>query len=236
MATHPHRLPDLTKWKLLIIQMARQSPSGAWLEYDLAFRKDAAATGASDWSKMNLDLYNFHLRSPAPIANPQSSTSPPVTVPATRGYISQPPYCISWNNGQCRWPFGECHYRHVCSSSNSYHPRVSCPFHPPGVGRSRFPSPVKGRGGGTERTKSPPASCVHSVNNLVPVSPDQHRGLCGSVAVSSSDSTGLPASSVPVHSFFPLVPVHLESPCSCPSFRQSCVIIQIGRQQPIVLL
>ena len=143
-ATHPHRWPDLTKYKLLIIQTARQSPSRAWLEYDLAFRKDAAATGASDWSKMNLDLYNFHLRSPAPLANPQSSTSLPVTVSASRGYISQPPYCISWNNGQCRWPFGECRYRHVCSSCNSDHPRASCPFHPPGVSRSRSPSPAKG--------------------------------------------------------------------------------------------
>ena len=139
-ATHPHRWPDLTKYKLLIIQTARQSPSRAWLEYDRAFRKDAAETGASDWSKMNLDLYNFHLRSPAPLANPQSSTSPPVTVSASRGYISQPPYCISWNNGQCR-------YRHVCSSCNGDHPRVSCPFHPPGVGRSRSPSPAKGGGG-----------------------------------------------------------------------------------------
>ena len=143
-ATHPHRWPDLTKYKLLIIQTARQSTSRAWMEYDLAFRKDAAATGASDWSKMNLDLYNYHLRSPAPIANPQSSTSPPVTVSASRGYNSQPPYCISWNNGQCRWPFGECRYRHICSSCNSDHPRVSCPFHPPGVGRSRSPSPAKG--------------------------------------------------------------------------------------------
>ena len=43
--THPHRWPDLTKYKLLIIQTAWQSPSRAWLEYDLAFRKDAAAIG-----------------------------------------------------------------------------------------------------------------------------------------------------------------------------------------------
>ena len=28
--------------------------------------KDAAATGASDWSRMNLDPYSFHLYSPAP--------------------------------------------------------------------------------------------------------------------------------------------------------------------------
>ena len=51
----------LTKYKLLIIQTARQYPGLAWLEYDLAFRRDAAASGLNDWSKMNLDLYNFHL-------------------------------------------------------------------------------------------------------------------------------------------------------------------------------
>ena len=63
--THTHCWPDLAKYKLLIIQTARQSPSRAWLEYDLAFRKDVAATGASDWSKMNLS--NVHLQSPVPI-------------------------------------------------------------------------------------------------------------------------------------------------------------------------
>ena len=47
-AAHPHRWPDLSKDKLLIIQRARHSPDRAWLEYDLAFRRDAATTGATD--------------------------------------------------------------------------------------------------------------------------------------------------------------------------------------------
>ena len=46
--THSYRTPDLTKYKLLIIQTARQSPGRACLEHRLAFRKDAAATGLSD--------------------------------------------------------------------------------------------------------------------------------------------------------------------------------------------
>ena len=62
-ATFPLHWLDLTKYKLLIIQTARQHPGLAWLEYDLAFRRDAAASGLNDWSKMNLDLYNFHLHS-----------------------------------------------------------------------------------------------------------------------------------------------------------------------------
>jgi len=47
-AAHPHRWPDLTKYKLLIIPTACHSPDRAWLEYDLAFGRDAAATGATD--------------------------------------------------------------------------------------------------------------------------------------------------------------------------------------------
>ena len=37
-SAHPHRWPDLTKYKLLIIQTARLSLGLAWLEYDLAFQ------------------------------------------------------------------------------------------------------------------------------------------------------------------------------------------------------
>ena len=39
---------------------------------------------------MNLDLYNFHLRSPAPLPNLQSSKSLSTTAPASRGYSSFP--------------------------------------------------------------------------------------------------------------------------------------------------
>ena len=44
------------KHKLLIVQTARKSPGHSWLEYDLAFWKNAATTGVSGWSRMNLDL------------------------------------------------------------------------------------------------------------------------------------------------------------------------------------
>lgn len=69
-ATHAHHWPDLIKYKLLIIHTAH---SAAWLECDLAFHKDAVATGTLDCSKMNLDLHNFHLWLPVPLTNPQST-------------------------------------------------------------------------------------------------------------------------------------------------------------------
>jgi len=63
-ASYPLHWLELTKYKLHIIQTAHQYPGLAWLEYNLAFRRDAAALGLNDWSKMNLDQYNFHLRLP----------------------------------------------------------------------------------------------------------------------------------------------------------------------------
>ena len=143
-ASHPHRWSDLTKYKLLIIQTARHAPGRSWLEYDTAFRKDAAATGASDWSRMNLDLYNFHLRSSVPPSSLPSSSGPPPPVATSRGSSARPPYCHSWNRGQCLWPFGDCRFRHSCNSCNGDHPRVRCPFHSPGTIRSRSPSPASG--------------------------------------------------------------------------------------------
>lgn len=141
-ATHPQRWSHLTRYKLLIIQMARQSPGRAWLEYDLAFRKETAATGLSDWSRMNLDLNSSTItRAPDYAAAPTLSST---LVTASQGYSSRPPYCISWNNGQCRWPFGECRYRHICSSCDGDQPQVHCPFQPPGAIRSCSPSPAKG--------------------------------------------------------------------------------------------
>ena len=63
--TFPPRWKDLNQYKLLIIQTARRFAGKSWLNYDIAFRKEAAATGSTDWSRMNPDLYNFHTRSPA---------------------------------------------------------------------------------------------------------------------------------------------------------------------------
>ena len=46
-------------------------PGKAWLHDDIAFRKEAAASGLADWSRMNLDLYNFNSRL-VPQSDPQA--------------------------------------------------------------------------------------------------------------------------------------------------------------------
>ena len=139
-AAHRHRWPDLEKYKLLIIQTARHSPDRAWLEYALAFRRDAAAMGSTDWGKMNLDLYNFHLRSPARPLDKLVVGSSSTSTSTSRGYSSPTPHCTSWNNGLCCWLFGECRFCHVCSSCDGVHSKVSCPFCNPSP---VAPSPAK---------------------------------------------------------------------------------------------
>ena len=61
-STYPSRWQENTQYKLLILQMACQFPRPPWLNYDMAFRKDAAAYFLTDWSQINLNLYNFHTR------------------------------------------------------------------------------------------------------------------------------------------------------------------------------
>ena len=92
-----------------------------------------------DWSKMNLDLYNFQLCSPASVTTQQPFSSASTTASTSRGFSLLPLHCTSWNNGLCLWLFGECRFRHVCSSCDGDHPRVSCPFHSAGIVAPSFP-------------------------------------------------------------------------------------------------
>ena len=119
-STYPSRWQDTTQYKLLILQTASQFPGPAWLNYDTAFRKDAAASLLADWSKMNLDLYNFHTRASGTITGQSAPHS--TSLPHTSASSNVPPkrsfdpiqYCRSWNDGACRWSLGQCRYHHVC--------------------------------------------------------------------------------------------------------------------------
>ena len=51
----------MTQYKLVILKTARQVP-GLWRHLDLAFHKKVALPGVADWSRMNIDLYNYHTR------------------------------------------------------------------------------------------------------------------------------------------------------------------------------
>lgn len=54
----PQRARDLWLYQLFIIHMSKQFRGIAWANYDKAFRRDAAARNITDWSQMNVELFN----------------------------------------------------------------------------------------------------------------------------------------------------------------------------------
>ena len=56
----PNRSRDLLSYMALIIRMAKRYSGNCWLNYDCAFRLEAAASNIRDWSKLKPDLYSYH--------------------------------------------------------------------------------------------------------------------------------------------------------------------------------
>ena len=59
-AHFPNRAKDLLLYQMLIFRTYRQFSGRVWLAYDRAFREHAAATNVTDWSAVNVQLFNFH--------------------------------------------------------------------------------------------------------------------------------------------------------------------------------
>jgi len=86
---------------LLNIQTAKKFPGRAWQNYDSAFRKEAAATGLKDWSKMHADLYKFIPESHLPL--PPSPN--PVRLSLLTTTTDLHSFATRVNAGECKWPF-----------------------------------------------------------------------------------------------------------------------------------
>ena len=116
LATHfPSRWRDLTLYKLLILRTYRQFQGNAWLAYDRAFREHAAAARLTDWSSINVQLFNFHA---AGSSVRRSFTEPTGSSSAV--------VCKSWNNGFCVAPSRTCRFAHRCSVCSSNHRALEC--------------------------------------------------------------------------------------------------------------
>ena len=123
VSSFPHRWHDLMQYQLLILRTYRHFSGRVWLAYDQAFREHAAATRLTDWSSMNVQLFNFHaagssVRSSSPTTSTESPEPP--------GSSSSSIICKSWNKGRCTAPFSVCRYAHRCSVCSGAHQASSC--------------------------------------------------------------------------------------------------------------
>jgi len=123
MVTHfPHRWKDLLQYQLLILRTFRHFSGKVWLAYNQVFREHAAAIRLTDWSCMNVQLFNFHAAgsSLAQSAEHLERTSEPP------GSSSSAVVCISWNKGRCTAPFASCRYAHRCSVCSGSYQATAC--------------------------------------------------------------------------------------------------------------
>ena len=132
----------------------------------------------NDWSKMNLDLYNFHLHlsiSSSLLPRPSSLSGFPQSSSGSLDSRRCTPFCHSWNQGKCQWPFGRCRFRHNCSNCEGDHTKADCLF-PCSVG-CRSCSPFLGREReSTDGRGSLSVVPVHSVYNVIALL-SQQKGL-----------------------------------------------------------
>ena len=56
---YPRRSSCLMAYMVSVIQESQEYEGAAWVAYDAAFRRQAAATGQQDWSKINTSLYTI---------------------------------------------------------------------------------------------------------------------------------------------------------------------------------
>ena len=123
VSSFPHRWQDLMQYQLLILRTYRHFSGIVWLAYDQAFREHAAATRLTDWSSMNVQLFNFHA---AGSSVRSSSLTTSTESPEPPGSSSSSIICKSWNKGRCTAPFSFCHYAHRCSVCSGAHRASSC--------------------------------------------------------------------------------------------------------------
>ena len=115
LVTHfPHRWKDLLQYQLLILRTFRHFSGKVWLVYDQAFREHAAAIRLTDWSCMNVQLFNFHA---AGSSVRESSLAQSTEHPEPPGSSSSAVVCIS------------CRYAHRCTVCSGSHRATACSSH-----------------------------------------------------------------------------------------------------------
>lgn len=167
-AIYPGLLPHMMAYANTIIQAYLQFSGDGWRQYDRAFRIQAATRRTTDWTSADPSLYarlvacqsrrastcqfccsSSHKSSACPWGIDEPSAEEPPPLPPFRRRAaatlarSDPPICMSWNAGACRFP-GTCTYRHVCSSCSMVgHRSAECRRGPQGQGVARAPPATK---------------------------------------------------------------------------------------------
>ena len=141
---------DQLAYARLIIREALRHGGAGWLDYDRAFRQQAAVDPSLRWNTLLPGLLAStmlgrgtgqgalfctlcrdvdHTRTQCALLclHPPTARAPTTTSPVSRRRSDN--ICMSWNRGACIFP-GNCTYRHVCATCQLAHKARDCPRTP----------------------------------------------------------------------------------------------------------
>ena len=129
VATHadPSRAFSLATYASIVLGLARDSKSQAWLKYDCLFRQAAAVNQALPWHRREQDLWLMALSDTSVVSPPVTRGPLPFLPPAQRPHTEgDTQICRRWNQGRCTLAY--CRFRHVCFVCQSPHATRNCPL------------------------------------------------------------------------------------------------------------
>ena len=138
---------DQLAYARLIIREALRHGGAGWIDYDRAFRQQAAVDPTLRWNTLLPGLQAStmlshgtgqgalfctlcrevdHTRAQCALLclNPPTPRPPTTSTPVPRRKSDN--ICLSWNRGSCIFP-GNCTYRHVCATCQLPHKARDCP-------------------------------------------------------------------------------------------------------------
>ena len=169
----PQYVPELMAYMVSILRASQEYEGSAWTTYDAAYRRQAAATGNKQWSKVNPSLYTVCFTGKARKAtrcdlclsaahktedchltsddDPDLAKRVRAVESAVVAFSGRPQgvriqsteICRLFNERRCK--FKNCKYRHVCHLCASNHPAIECPLTPKQSGQpsSSGPGPMR---------------------------------------------------------------------------------------------
>ena len=150
----PEVVPGLMAYMVSIIRASQEYEGAAWVAYDAAFRRQAAATGQRDWSGINTSLYTICFTGKARKSqrcdnclsaahrtvdcyalgeedvdvNGRVKAMETALLTLSQGAPSRgarpPDVCRLFNEKRCN--FRSCKYRHACRWCGGAHPGCEC--------------------------------------------------------------------------------------------------------------
>ena len=114
----PEKIGSLISYFLLLAKTYRDVQGGGWLDYDRAFRKQAAEKKNLSWSCLEPTLFlSTVVTQGAAVANKSAQ-------PSKVELKKDAPVCFAWNFSACTFP--RCKYRHVCQKCQGPHRQKDC--------------------------------------------------------------------------------------------------------------